>query len=112
MHSKHATSAAQDALDALMIKYPPRPTAITSTEVTTDPLPDNPAVQDTTLPDAPVTAPVETEGWKTVEGQATQRKMRKYTLRLVSLPTMHGVVQWCPSSYPIPRHSIASLSND
>jgi regulator of replication initiation timing len=29
MHSQHATSAAQDALDALMRKYPPRPLAIT-----------------------------------------------------------------------------------
>jgi chromosome segregation ATPase len=55
MHSQHATSAAQDALDALMRKYPPRPLAITSTEATTDPLPDSHAIQDTTLPDAPVT---------------------------------------------------------
>jgi hypothetical protein len=37
MHSKHATSATQDTLDALMIKYPPCPLTITSTEVTTDP---------------------------------------------------------------------------
>jgi hypothetical protein len=77
MHSKHATSAAQDALDALMIKYPPRPLAITSTEPTTNPLPDSPAVQDTTLPDAPTTtALVENYGWKTVEGKATQKKRR------------------------------------
>jgi ribonuclease HI len=41
MHSQHATSAAQDALDALMRKYPPRPLAITSAEVTTDPFPDS-----------------------------------------------------------------------
>jgi chromosome segregation ATPase len=44
MHSQHATSAAQDALDALMRKYPPRPLVITSTEATTDPLPDSNAV--------------------------------------------------------------------
>jgi hypothetical protein len=75
MHSKHATSAAQDALDALMIKYPRRPLMITSTEVTTDPLPDSPAVQDTTVPDAPsTTAPAENDGWKTVEGKAMQKK--------------------------------------
>jgi hypothetical protein len=75
MHSKHATSAAQDALDALMIKYPPRPLAITSTEVTTDPLPDSPAAQDTTLADTPITtAPVENDPWKTVEGKTTQKK--------------------------------------
>jgi hypothetical protein len=42
MHSQHVTSAAQDALDALMIKYPPRPLVNTSTEATTDPLPDSP----------------------------------------------------------------------
>jgi hypothetical protein len=77
MHSQHATSAAQDALDALMRKYPPRPLAITSTEETTDPLPDSNAVQDTTLPDAPTTtAPAEKDGWKTVEGKATPKKRR------------------------------------
>jgi hypothetical protein len=77
MHSKHVTSAAQDALDALMIKYPPRPLAITSTEATTNPLPDSPAVQDTTLPDTPTTtAPAENDGWKTVEGKGTQKKRR------------------------------------
>jgi hypothetical protein len=43
MHSKHATSDTQDALDALMIKYPARPLAITSTEATTDPLPESSA---------------------------------------------------------------------
>jgi hypothetical protein len=77
MHSQHATSAAQDALDALVRKYPPRPLAITSTEATTDPLPDSNAVQDTTLPDAPTTtALVEKDRWKTVEGKAAQKKRR------------------------------------
>jgi hypothetical protein len=77
IHSKPATSAAQDALDALMIKYPPRPLAITSTEVTTNPPPDSPAVQDTTLPDTPTTtALAENDRWKTVEGKATQKKRR------------------------------------
>jgi hypothetical protein len=77
MHSLHMTSAAQDALDALMIKYPPCPLAITSTEVTTNPLPDSPTVQDTTLPNAPTTtALVENDGWQTVEGKATQKKRR------------------------------------
>jgi hypothetical protein len=77
MYSKHVTSAAQDALDALMIKYPLHPLANNSTEVATDPLPDSPAAQDTTLPDAPTTtAPAENHGWKTVEGKATQKKRR------------------------------------
>jgi hypothetical protein len=77
MHSQHATSAAQDALDALMRKYPPCPLAITLTEATTDPLPDGNATQDTTLPDAPTTtAPVEKDGWKTMEGKAAQKKRR------------------------------------
>jgi hypothetical protein len=77
MHSKHMTSATQDALDALMIKYPAYPLMITSTEVTTNRLADSPAVQDTTLPDAPTTtAPAENDGWKTVEGKATQKKGR------------------------------------
>jgi hypothetical protein len=77
MHSKHVTSAAPDALDALMIKYPPRSLTITSTEATSDPLHDSPTTQDTTLPDTPTTtAPVENDGWKTVEGKATQKKRR------------------------------------
>jgi hypothetical protein len=77
MQSQHATSAAQDTLDALMHKYPPCPLTITSTEATTNPLPDGNAVQDTSLPDAPsTTAPAEKDGWKTVEGKAAQKKRR------------------------------------
>jgi hypothetical protein len=77
MHSQHATSTAQDALDTLMRKYPPCPLVITSTEALTDPLPDSNAVQDTTLPDTPTTtALVEKDGWKTVEGKAMQKKRR------------------------------------
>jgi hypothetical protein len=55
MYSQYATSATQDALDALMCKYPLCPLVITSTEVMTDPLPHSNAAQDTTLPDAPTT---------------------------------------------------------
>jgi hypothetical protein len=80
MYSQHATSATQDALDALMRKYPPRPQPITSTEAMTDPLPDSNAVQDTTLPDAPTTtAPAERDGWKTVEGKAAETKRKNET---------------------------------
>jgi hypothetical protein len=39
-------------------------------------------------------------------------KLRKYTLRLLSLLTTHPVVRWCPSSYPIPGHFTASLSDN
>jgi hypothetical protein len=39
-------------------------------------------------------------------------KLCKYTLHLLSLLTMYPVIRWCPSSYPIPRHSITSLSDD
>jgi hypothetical protein len=77
MHSQHATSAAQDILDTLMHKYPPHPLAITLTEATTDPLPDSNVVTDTTLPNTPTTtAPVEKDGWKTMEGKAAQKKRR------------------------------------
>jgi hypothetical protein len=44
MYSKPATSTTEDTLDALKIKYPLRPLLITSTKVTTNPLPDSPAV--------------------------------------------------------------------
>jgi hypothetical protein len=76
MHSKHATSMAQDVLDALMIKYPPCPLVVSSTEATTDPLPESPAHQDTTLPDTPTTAPAGNKGWKIVEGKAMQRRRK------------------------------------
>jgi hypothetical protein len=75
MHSQHATTATQDALDALMRKYPPRPLAIASTKATTDPLSDSNAAQDTTLPDAPTTtATVVKDGWKTMEGKDAWKK--------------------------------------
>jgi hypothetical protein len=76
MHSRHATSAAQEALDALRIKFPPCRLTIDSTSSKPTPPPGSPATQDTTLPDAPATAPTENEGWKTVEGKATLRKRR------------------------------------
>jgi hypothetical protein len=53
---------AQDTLDALMIKYPPYPLTVTSTEAITDPLPESPAPPDPTLPNAPTTAPVGNKG--------------------------------------------------
>jgi hypothetical protein len=75
IHSQHVTSTAQDALDALMHKYPPCPLVITSTEVTTIPPPDSPTVQDTTLPNTPTTtAPAEKDRSQTVEGKAAQKK--------------------------------------
>jgi hypothetical protein len=61
MHSRHATSADQEALDALRIKFPLRRLAMDSTSAEPTPPPDGPATQDTPLPDAPTTAPVETE---------------------------------------------------
>jgi hypothetical protein len=71
------TSAAQDALDALMHKYPLYPLVITSTKDMTDPLHDSNAIQDTTLPDTPTTtAPVEKDKWKMVDGKAAQKKRR------------------------------------
>jgi regulator of replication initiation timing len=76
MHSRHATTAAQEALDSLMIKYPPRQLATATTSTTPTPPPDGSTTQDTPLPDAPATAPAEKDGWKTVEGKATQRKKK------------------------------------
>jgi hypothetical protein len=77
MHSQHMTSATQDALDALIRKYPPCPLAITSTEVMTDPLPDSNAAHDTNLPDAPTTTALAVkDGWKTMEGKEARKKRR------------------------------------
>ncbi|KAI5790472.1 hypothetical protein FPQ18DRAFT_338722 [Pyronema domesticum] len=43
------------------------------------PSPAGPETQDTPLPDAPTTAPEKADGWKTVEGKATQRRKQKAT---------------------------------
>jgi hypothetical protein len=59
-----------------MIKYLLRQLAIASASMKPIPSPAGPETQDSPLPDAPATAPVETEGWKTVEGKATQRKKK------------------------------------
>ncbi|KAI5809299.1 hypothetical protein BZA77DRAFT_361809 [Pyronema omphalodes] len=77
MHSKHATTAAQDKLDALKPMSPLPLLAITSSDATPEPHPDSSSAQDTPLPDAPSTAPAETNGWKTVEAKATQKKKMK-----------------------------------
>ncbi|KAI5807791.1 hypothetical protein BZA77DRAFT_362944 [Pyronema omphalodes] len=53
MHSKHATTAAQDKLDALKPMSPLPLLAITLTDATPEPHPDNSSAQDTPLPDAP-----------------------------------------------------------
>jgi hypothetical protein len=77
MHSQHVTTTAQDALDALMHKYPPCPLTITSTEVMTNPLPDSKAAQDTTLPNTPTTTtPAAKDGWKTMEAKEAWKKRR------------------------------------
>jgi hypothetical protein len=89
MHSRHATSATQEALDALLIKFTPCLLTITSTSMESIPPPDGRATQDIPLPDAPVTAPVETEGWKTVEGKATQRKKKKVEADKKQAKDMH-----------------------
>jgi hypothetical protein len=35
--------------------------------------------------------------------------MRKYTLRLLTLPPSHPVVRCCPSTFPIPNHFLTSI---
>jgi hypothetical protein len=67
MHTCHATCATQEVLDALMIKYPLRQLANASTFAKPVPSPVGPETQDIPLPDTPATAPVETDGWKTVD---------------------------------------------
>jgi hypothetical protein len=77
MHSQYATSATQDALDTLMYQHPPCPLVITSTEATTNPLPDSNAAQDTNLPDAPTTTALAAkDGWKTMEGKEVWKKRK------------------------------------
>jgi hypothetical protein len=70
MHLCYATTTAQEALDSLMIKYPPCQLITATTSATRTPPADGPTTQDTPLLDAPATALVEKEGWKTVEGKA------------------------------------------
>jgi hypothetical protein len=76
MYSHHATSATQEVLDMLMIKYPPCQLMTILTSMKPTPPPSGPATQDTPPTDAATTALLETEGWKTVGGKAIQRKKR------------------------------------
>jgi hypothetical protein len=77
MHSQHATTTAQDALNTLIYKYPPHPLVITLTKVITNPYPNSNAVQDTTLPDNPTTTTlVVKDRWKTVDGKEVWKKRR------------------------------------
>jgi hypothetical protein len=59
-----------------MIKYPPRQLTTASTSVKPIPSPTGLETQDTPLPDAPTTTPVEMDSWKTVEGKTTQWKKK------------------------------------
>ncbi|KAI5809267.1 hypothetical protein BZA77DRAFT_361878 [Pyronema omphalodes] len=77
MHSKHVTTAAQAKLDALKLTSPLPLLAIRSTEATPAPHPDSSSAQNMPLPGTPSTAPAETNGWKTVEAKATQKKKMK-----------------------------------
>jgi hypothetical protein len=74
MHSRHATSDAQQALDILMIKYPLYQLATASTSTKLTPPPSGLATQDAPPTDAATTALLETEGWKIVEGKVIKRK--------------------------------------
>jgi hypothetical protein len=107
MHSCYATSTAHEALDALMIKYPPRQLVITSTTAKPTPPPGSPATQDTPLPNAPATAAVEMEGWRTVEGKATQRKKKteeagkKWVKEMSDKPPMTKNGGWGKNSHQL-----------
>jgi hypothetical protein len=59
-----------------MIKYPRRQLLTASTTAKPTPTPIGRETWDTPLPDAPATAPIETDGWKTVERKAIQRKKK------------------------------------
>jgi hypothetical protein len=76
MHSRYATSATQETLDALRIKYPLCQLTTASTSVKPTPPPRGPATQDTPPTDATTPALPEAEGWKTVEGKVMKSKIR------------------------------------
>jgi hypothetical protein len=76
MHSRHATSAAQAAANALKqkLKSPLLLAAETGAE---HPIPVIPEVQDTILPKTPNTAAARDEGWKTIEGKEARKRKQK-----------------------------------
>jgi hypothetical protein len=83
MHSRHATTAAQEELDALANKSSPSslttmPTAAAQPTPTTaaEPTPKTSAEPDVPLPDAPAAAPVATEEWRIARGKAARRKAK------------------------------------
>jgi hypothetical protein len=83
MHSRHATTAAQEELDTLANRSSPRsltrvltaatqPTPKTSTEPTLK----TSAKPDALLPDAPAAAPLATEEWRIATGKAARWKAK------------------------------------
>jgi hypothetical protein len=107
MHSYHATSTTQEALDVLMIKHPPYQLMITSTSAKPTPPPHSLATQDIPLPDAPTTAPVEIDQWKTMEGKTTQRKKKneevgkKWEIEMSNKPPMIKTGRWGKTSHQL-----------
>jgi hypothetical protein len=69
MHSRHATTAAQEELDALANKSSPRSLTTVPTAAV-QPTPKTSAEPDAPLPDAPAAAPVATEEWRIATGKA------------------------------------------
>jgi hypothetical protein len=68
MHSRDATTAAQEELDALANKSSPR-SLTTMPTAAAEPTPKPSAEPDAPLPDAPAAAPVATEEWRIATGK-------------------------------------------
>jgi hypothetical protein len=98
-----------------MIKYPPCQLVTASTSMKPTPHPSSPATQDTPPSDATTTALLETEGWRTVEGKATQRKKRteeagkKQVMEISNKPPMTKNSGWGKNSHQLwPTNSSAN----
>jgi hypothetical protein len=75
MHSRHATTAAQEVLDALALRSSPSPVTQTQTEAT-NPSPTTTAEPNTPPTDVSTAAPDATTEWKIVKGKRAKRKSK------------------------------------
>jgi hypothetical protein len=75
MHSQHAATAAQDALDTRTRQCAPCPTAEPLT-IAPPRTPTTNAEPDAPLPDETAAAPEAKKGWRTATSNATRRKMK------------------------------------
>jgi hypothetical protein len=96
MHSRHATTATQEELDALANKSSlcsltmvPTAAAQPTPKTSAEPTPKTSTEPDALLPDAPAAAPVATEEWRIATGKGTRGRANRAETDKRRTATLH-----------------------